>query len=146
MDLQSTKIAILFGLLISTSIAAMIPLVLMRKVEEAEAEENENKKKKRKTSGGLWFRIKNCFPCCRQKRSRLLSRFSIKTSASMRSNGSGGHAHDMQVHGKKTTAVMSVLNCFAGGVFLGTCFLGLMPEVRETFDEAAIPWPTLISK
>lgn len=30
---------------------------------------------------------------------------------------------------------MSLLNCFAGGVFLGTCLLDLLPEVQENIDD-----------
>jgi len=39
---------------------------------------------------------------------------------------------------RKTTyeRVMSFLNCFAGGVFLGTCLLDLFPEVQDNVKEA----------
>lgn len=33
---------------------------------------------------------------------------------------------------------MSLLNCFAGGVFLGTCLLDLFPEVQDNVNEAVI--------
>ncbi|XP_053558739.1 zinc transporter ZIP3 [Bombina bombina] len=31
--------------------------------------------------------------------------------------------------------LLTLCNCFAGGVFLGTCFNALLPAVREKFDE-----------
>lgn len=33
------------------------------------------------------------------------------------------------------TRVISLLNCFAGGVFLGTCLLDLFPEVQDNIDD-----------
>lgn len=30
---------------------------------------------------------------------------------------------------------MSLLNCFAGGVFLGTCLLDLLPEVQDNIND-----------
>ena len=35
---------------------------------------------------------------------------------------------------------LSGLNCFAGGVFLATCLLDLLPEARETLEEALSKW------
>lgn len=37
---------------------------------------------------------------------------------------------------RKFQKMISVLSCFAGGVFLGACFLDLFPEVKETMDGA----------
>ena len=34
-----------------------------------------------------------------------------------------------------TQKMISLLNCFAGGVFFSTTFLGLFPEVKEMMDE-----------
>lgn len=34
--------------------------------------------------------------------------------------------------------VISLLNCFAGGVFLGTCLLDLFPEVQDNIDEVMV--------
>ena len=31
--------------------------------------------------------------------------------------------------------MMSLLNCFAGGVFLGTCLLDLFPEVQDNISD-----------
>ena len=33
---------------------------------------------------------------------------------------------------------MSLLNCFAGGVFLGTCLLDLFPEVQENIESVVV--------
>ncbi len=41
-----------------------------------------------------------------------------------------GHSHIHEEH----STVMSLCNCFAGGVFISTCFLGLLPHVREHAD------------
>ncbi|XP_046406515.1 zinc transporter ZIP3-like [Ischnura elegans] len=37
-----------------------------------------------------------------------------------------------------TSTLISLCNCLAGGVFLGMCFLGLFPYVREKFDEILV--------
>ena len=34
-----------------------------------------------------------------------------------------------------TASILSFMNCFSGGVFLGTVFLHLLPEVVEGFEE-----------
>ncbi|EFX81451.1 hypothetical protein DAPPUDRAFT_303498 [Daphnia pulex] len=34
--------------------------------------------------------------------------------------------------------VISLLNCFAGGVFLGTCLLDLFPEVQDNIDDVMV--------
>lgn len=36
---------------------------------------------------------------------------------------------------KRYQRIMSLLNCFAGGVFLGTCLLDLFPEVQDNIDK-----------
>ncbi len=38
--------------------------------------------------------------------------------------------------GVKSQRVLSLSNCVSGGVFLGVCFVGLIPFVREKFQEA----------
>ena len=38
-------------------------------------------------------------------------------------------------HRAWTSEIVCLLNCFAGGIFLGTSFLHLLPEVREGFEE-----------
>lgn len=35
-----------------------------------------------------------------------------------------------------TSSIISVLSCFGGGVFLATCLLDLLPDVRESVDTA----------
>uniref|UniRef100_H2XY86 Uncharacterized protein n=1 Tax=Ciona intestinalis TaxID=7719 RepID=H2XY86_CIOIN len=35
---------------------------------------------------------------------------------------------------QRNKLLMSVLNCFSGGIFLATSFLGLLPEIRESFE------------
>jgi len=34
----------------------------------------------------------------------------------------------------RTSLILSLLSCFAGGVFLGTCFLEILPHVHHNFD------------
>ena len=42
---------------------------------------------------------------------------------------------------KHNSALMlSSLNCFAGGIFLCTSFVELLPEVRHNFEEYKIAW------
>lgn len=36
--------------------------------------------------------------------------------------------------------MLSSLNCFAGGIFLCTSFVELLPEVRHNFEEYSIAW------
>ncbi len=38
--------------------------------------------------------------------------------------------------GSKSQRILSLSNCVSGGVFLGVCFVGLIPFVRDKFDEA----------
>ncbi|KAL6736192.1 hypothetical protein Aduo_006573 [Ancylostoma duodenale] len=35
---------------------------------------------------------------------------------------------------KRASFIVSMLSCFAGGVFLGVCFLDLLPDALESFD------------
>jgi len=37
---------------------------------------------------------------------------------------------------RRTQRVVDFCNCFAGGVFLGTCFLQLIPHVQRKFEES----------
>jgi len=39
-------------------------------------------------------------------------------------------------HSTRYAAAVSILNCFAGGIFLGTCLLHLFPDVRDSIDNA----------
>ena len=43
--------------------------------------------------------------------------------------------HAESQHESMTSRILSYMNCFSGGVFLGTTFLHLLPEVVEGFDE-----------
>jgi len=47
--------------------------------------------------------------------------------------------HDKSSHGQihRPEAVVSYLMCFGGGVLLGTCMLHMIPELHETFEQAA---------
>ncbi|CAL8138176.1 unnamed protein product [Orchesella dallaii] len=48
-------------------------------------------------------------------------------------------AHESGVdlyHSERYSAVVSILNCFAAGIFLGTCLLHLFPDVRDTVSQA----------
>ena len=46
--------------------------------------------------------------------------------------GNGGHS----INTVRRQKILSCLNCFAGGVFLATCLLDLLPMIREKFAEA----------
>ncbi|XP_019631410.1 PREDICTED: zinc transporter ZIP3-like [Branchiostoma belcheri] len=37
---------------------------------------------------------------------------------------------------RRTSRALGLMSCFAGGVFLATCFLGLLPTVREKVESA----------
>ncbi|XP_066294274.1 zinc transporter ZIP3-like [Branchiostoma lanceolatum] len=51
----------------------------------------------------------------------------LKCMSRRSSGGDSEHTSSAGHHGRTVT----FLNCFAGGVFLGTCFLGLLPTVRK---------------
>lgn len=36
-------------------------------------------------------------------------------------------------HGKRAAWILSLLSCFAGGVFMGTCFLDIFPHINENY-------------
>ncbi|XP_076815946.1 zinc transporter ZIP3-like [Clavelina lepadiformis] len=124
MEILITKILIIFGLFFSTLLAALIPWLCMRHI----------RRRRHRREKSVWNRILRCF-----KRKQDQKEFNdialendiIRTTAS-------------QANRRKSRSklILSSLNCFAGGIFLGTSFIGLLPEIREHFIAFNIQWPT----
>jgi hypothetical protein len=57
----------------------------------------------------------------------LIRRRSQQSSSSVALNNS--------INNRQTTRILSACNCFAAGIFLGICFLNLIPYVEEEFNE-----------
>lgn len=47
----------------------------------------------------------------------------------------GRQANQSQAQTERSDKIRSFCNCLAGGVFLATCFLGLIPSARNKFEE-----------
>ena len=136
MDIVAAKILIMFGLLILTLFAALLPLLCLMLTSHH----------KRRLRDGDENSATLCHKIC----------FCDATSAGQNTN------HECKVNfengSMRTTTsetrrtkfrkkmLVSVLNCFAGGIFLGTSFIGLLPEIRECFEEFNIRWPDLASR
>ena len=41
----------------------------------------------------------------------------------------------LDARGGRSKLFLSLLNCFAGGVFLGVCFLDMIPDVNEKYED-----------
>uniref|UniRef100_H2ZCZ0 Zinc transporter ZIP1 n=1 Tax=Ciona savignyi TaxID=51511 RepID=H2ZCZ0_CIOSA len=122
MDVTGTKIGIIFGLLATTLTASLLPYICFRySVRKSKSGRGKSKK-------GVWTKVQ----CCKD------------VPAEPDTPGSNGISELKNNQTKrKNKLMMSVLNCFSGGIFLGTSFLGLLPEIRENFDSFKITWPTL---
>lgn len=46
----------------------------------------------------------------------------------------------MKINKRQSKRLLSCLNCFSGGIFLGTSLIGMLPEVREIFNAQNIGW------
>ncbi len=42
---------------------------------------------------------------------------------------------DNSINSRQTARILSACNCFAAGIFLGICFLNLIPYVEQEFNE-----------
>lgn len=129
MNLMTIKLLVIFGLLLVTTIAACLPLVLISPFMS-------KKKSSRHSRQGFHGLLTSACPCIKS-RSEHDRELSVEITDSGKDEKTGKNV----LQGKKTVLFLSIMNCFSGGVFLGTCFLGLMPEVREIFDEVGIVWP-----
>jgi len=121
MEVLVAKILIIFGLLFSTLLAGLLPLLCLKLTDR-------RKLRRRKF-------------CCNDHDSNSDC---PETKFMVHRNGSV-HTEVLQTRRKKSRKklVISILNCFAGGIFLGTSFIGLLPEIRECFDQFDIRWPSI---
>nr|XP_039250757.1 zinc transporter ZIP1-like [Styela clava] len=138
MQLIVIKLCVIFGLLVLTFTAACLPLLFLIPFLG-----NNNDYMQSSTSGTALSQILyRIFPCFKRRREGKLSTSSDISDE----NGSAEKENQSKEgRGKKTTLFLDVMNCFSGGVFLGTSFLALMPEIREIFDEVGITWPQFYS-
>ena len=123
------KILIMFGLLFLTLLAALLPLLCLKLTTK-----HKRKTKQRVVCGFDW--------CINYQ-----SDHQYQESKAMVRNGSIGTTVSQNRRKKsRKNMIISILNCFAGGIFLGTSFIGLLPEIREKFETFDIRWPTLYSR
>nr|XP_002124433.1 zinc transporter ZIP1 [Ciona intestinalis]XP_002124508.1 zinc transporter ZIP1 [Ciona intestinalis]XP_026692398.1 zinc transporter ZIP1 [Ciona intestinalis] len=121
MDVTATKVGIIFGLLATTLTAALLPYFCFR--YSARKARSGRTKSKGICGSAL---------CCSKATENLES---ASSNGVVRSNSN----HQIRQRNK---LLMSVLNCFSGGIFLATSFLGLLPEIRESFETFSVTWPT----
>ena len=124
MELDTVKILIIFALFILTLFAALLPLQCLKLTARI-----KSKKKGRKQDGcdGNIYNGPDC------PESSLVAQNATVAPSSRRPRQKN----------KRKVLIMSVLNCFAGGIFLGTSFIELLPEIRKCFAQFDIRWPDL---
>ena len=124
MEVLVAKIFIIFGLLFSTLLAGLLPLLCLKLTDRRKLRRHKF--------------------CCNEYDSGSEC---SETNAMVHRNGSlqTEVAPTRQKKSRKKL-VISILNCFAGGIFLGTSFIGLLPEIRECFEQFDIRWPAIYNK
>lgn len=128
MDAIITKILIIVGLLLTTLSAALLPLFCLKLTTRF-------KRKSRHQKCPKCPKVCDC------------DEASIDVSTTKKTTRENGNLKSLNLGIQRSRSrkkmLMSVLNCFAGGIFLGTSFIGLLPEIRNGFKEAKITWPEL---
>jgi len=133
MDVTGTKVLIIFGLLLSTFFASILPWIF---VQYSLRKRRRQRRNKNASDGDLPLR-KQLFWCCINELD--------KNETSIVANGSVKSTASAKQRKSRAKRAISGLNCFAGGIFLGTSFIGLLPEIGESFDSLQISWPKLAS-
>ena len=136
MDIVAAKILIMFGLLILTLTAALLPLFCLMLTTRHKRRLRRNNLQ----STSLCHKICLCVSASADSNSNHECKANLE-NGSVRTTNSENRRTKLR---KKM--LVSVLNCFAGGIFLGTSFIGLLPEIRECFEEFDIRWPDLASR
>nr|CAB3266270.1 zinc transporter ZIP1 [Phallusia mammillata] len=131
MDVTTTKILIIFGLLILTLFAALLPLFCVQY-------SSLKRRRQRRSSEGFWAKL---FWCCNTGSGSKNGDSPIPDDTGSKMSKSSSSS--LTKRKSRSQRLMSALNCFAGGIFLGTSFIGLLPEIRDTFETFEIKWPQL---
>ena len=127
MEVLVAKILIMFGLLFLTLLAGLLPLLCLKLT-------SRNKRK---------LRQRNLKICCDDHDANS----QCPETKAMFQNGSAlTQLTPPRRKKSRKKLVISILNCFAGGIFLGTSFIGLLPEIRECFEQFDIRWPSITSR
>lgn len=130
MQLVEIKICVMTGLLVTTFGAACLPLLIMwRYVRSTQGDVKTSRLAK------FLQRLQHIAESC------CFSRCGKTVNQQTDEDGTSTTMEDTDEKPKKNSQFLSLMNCFSGGVFLGTSFLALMPEIREIFDKVGIMWP-----
>nr|CAB3266271.1 zinc transporter ZIP1 [Phallusia mammillata] len=130
MDVTTTKILIIFGLLILTLIAALLPFFFVQYF-------SIKRRRQRRSIDGFWSKF---FWCCNTGTGSENGDSPVPDDTSKMTKSTSSSFKKRKSRSKR---LMSALNCFSGGIFLGTSFIGLLPEIRHGFETFEIKWPQL---
>ena len=127
MDAVTTKILIIAGLLLMTLSAGLLPLFCLKLTTHLK---RKSQKKKRNATNSLYHKL----------------RFCTRSDSSAENGDLKPSILEVRRSHFRKKMLLSVLNCFAGGIFLGTSFIGLLPEIRKGFSKADITWPDITNR
>ena len=137
MDTTTTKVFVIIGLFLVTLLVSLLPLLCLKLTMHLK---RKSLKQKRKASNSLFHKLLFCIGSAKkeplsQENECAIGNDELKSSTA-----------EIRKNRFRKKMLLSVLNCFAGGIFLGTSFIGLLPEIRKNFSKADITWPDLTSR
>ena len=133
MDIVAAKILIIFGLLILTLAAALLPLFCLM-LTTRHKRRSRHRQVDNIANESLCHKL--CF--CGQFSGDPASH---ECKPTLENGNVPMSSSEIRRTKSRKKMLVSVLNCMAGGIFLGTSFTGLLPEIRECFEEFNISWP-----